>query len=256
MALQLSVLNNSISLTVKLHDVMVGNAADRALLTSSGALYTGCHMTAWNESSVALVLIAEFAHLDLDRWWSCCSLLLLSWFYFLQLWLWNSDVYLTIVATVKRLFILLFVVHQHELSVWSNFVTTLARPELHLLNHAVHFLVRWHSAWELLSILRSFVNYWHILQVVYFWAFNNEDCASNLNDVTDTQGVKWTLLAFSAKSEPRTICGSHICKIKACPLLIRSYWASLWFIADLGMIVTHLRIFLDAERVLLVASDC
>ena len=87
-------------------------------------------------------------------------------------------------------------------------------------------------------------------------ALNHEDCASDLEDVPDTQRVKRTLLTFGAEAKPGAICRAHICKVKANFLLVGSWGASGLLVADLGVVIAHLRVFLHAERVLLVTSDC
>ena len=87
----------------------------------------------------------------------------------------------------------------------------------------------------------SLVNDWHILQVVYVRALNDEYGAANLEDVSDTEGMQCALLSLSAETEPCAIRRPHICQIEASSLLlVRTRWPNGLLVADLRMIVAHL----------------
>ena len=51
------------SLAIELHDIVVWQAANRALLASSSALDACRHVSTWDEGRIALVFIAQLAHL-------------------------------------------------------------------------------------------------------------------------------------------------------------------------------------------------
>ena len=53
------------SLAVQLHDIVVGDATDRALVAPASALDACSDVAAGDEGCIALVLVAELAHLSL-----------------------------------------------------------------------------------------------------------------------------------------------------------------------------------------------
>ena len=53
----------TLSLLVKLHDVVIRGAADRALLATTSALDTSSHVATRNESRIAVSLVAQLADL-------------------------------------------------------------------------------------------------------------------------------------------------------------------------------------------------
>ena len=57
-----------VSLSVNLHDIVVGDPADGALVAPASTLNARCHVATRDESRIALVLVAEFAHFSLTRW--------------------------------------------------------------------------------------------------------------------------------------------------------------------------------------------
>ena len=102
----------------------------------------------------------------------------------------------------------------------------------------------------------SLVDDRHVLQVVDVGAFNDEDGAANLEDVSNSEGMQCTLLSLGAETEPCAIRRPHICQIEASSLLlVRTRGPYGLFVADLCMVVAHLGVFLDTEGVLLVSSD-
>ena len=81
-------------------------------------------------------------------------------------------------------FNLFLVVHEHKLAIGINVIVlsrhalTCGSDELHLIwSQTINILV---STGELLTILGSLVDDWHILQVVDVRAFYNEYCTANL----------------------------------------------------------------------------
>ena len=102
----------------------------------------------------------------------------------------------------------------------------------------------------------SLVDYRHVLQVVDVGALNDEDGATNLEDVPDAERMQSTLLSLGAETEPCAIRRSHICQVEASSLLlIRTRWPHGLLVAYLRMIVAHLGVFLNTEGVLLVSPD-
>lgn len=68
--------------------------------------------------------------------------------------------------------------------------------------------------------------------------------------------MKGALLSFRTESQPCPICGANVIEIEALPLLL--VWSGRpdgTLVADLGVVVAHLGIFLDTERVLLIPTD-
>lgn len=63
------------------------------------------------------------------------------------------------------------------------------------------------------------------------------------------------LLAFGAEAEPGTVGRPDIVEIEASlDLLVGTRLADGLLVADLGVVVAHLRVFLDTERILLVPA--
>lgn len=88
-------------------------------------------------------------------------------------------------------------------------------------------------------------------------ALNDEDSASDLENISYSERVESALLSFCAKSQPRAVRGSNIRQVEPGALLrLRlARRGNCLLIADLCVVVAHLRVFLNAERILLITSD-
>lgn len=76
--------------------------------------------------------------------------------------------------------------------------------------------------------------------------FNLENCTSDFEVVTDPYLVQLTLFPFCRQPEPGPVCGSNVGQQETRCLVA---------VANLGMEVTHLRVFLDAECIVGVATN-
>ena len=134
-----------------------------------------------------------------------------------------------------------------------------ATSELHRLTKTIHVLVGCGSQGtplELATVLGSLVDDWHVLQVVDVRALDDKDGAADLEDISDAQGMERALLALGAQSKPGAIGRAYICEVEPLPLLlVRPGWSNRGLVANLCVVVAHLRVFLDTECVLLVTTN-
>ena len=164
-----------------------------------------------------------------------------------------------VLLVIMGLFDLFLVIHEHEVSLSVSLVSIRIADvsnELHLLFTVLVGLSCQDPTGKLLSILGTFVDDRHILKVVNVRALYNKDSASNFENVADSQGVQSALLTFCTQSEPGTIRRTHISQVESSSLLlIGSRSSDCHFVADLGMVVAHLRVFLYTKSVLLVSTN-
>lgn len=88
------------------------------------------------------------------------------------------------------------------------------------------------------------------LHACQFVALHDEYSRADLNDVIDLQRMQGGDLAFGRKAKPGTVRRANILQVKALRLVGRA-----WMVADLGVEVAHLRVFLNVETILCVATD-
>ena len=91
---------------------------------------------------------------------------------------------------------------------------------------------------------------------MYVGAFHDENSAAYLENIADAKRVESTLLTFGAEAEPGSVSRAHVIEVEASALLVRPRCTLRLLVADPGVVVAHLRIFLNAEGVLLITPDC
>jgi len=144
---------------------MIGDAAHGTYVAAARALDASRDVSARNKSRIALVFVAELAHLVLAARCQALGRLVRAW----GCGYVPSRVTLVASARLASMVLILdlfFVLHQHHVTVsvaLSAVRVVNATNELHLVLSLSGGLS---SGRELLSVLCPLVNYWHVFQVV------------------------------------------------------------------------------------------